>query len=94
MGALIGFLDIIPMKKMKIDKYSIYSAFAFHLVMPTVVLHFSLFTTWVDSVLLYIIMTIPLSILVFKDDKKSPFIMLTTSLAIGIVVGICKSIFN
>lgn len=36
-GIIVGIIDILPMIKMKVDKYSILSAFVYYLIVPFII---------------------------------------------------------
>jgi len=88
-GVVAGVIDILPMIKQKLDKYSISSAFVYHLIMPLIVYHLSIpIVWWLKGGLVYLISSIPILLLVAKDDKKSVPIIAATSVIIGTIVGI------
>jgi hypothetical protein len=94
MGIAAGTIDILPMIKMKIDKYSILSAFLFHLIAPFIL--YSLETDiifWLKGGLVYLLLAIPTIVLVAKDDKKSVPIMCGSSLIIGTIIGAVQHFF-
>jgi len=91
-GILAGTIDIIPMLKMKIDRYSTISAFAFHLIAPFILFAVTIpVPVWSKGGIIYILLAIPTIILVAKSDKKSVPIMIASSLVIGTVVGLVQS---
>ncbi len=87
-GVIIGLIDIIPMIINKIDRNFIISAFAFHLIMPTLVFNLSFVNNWYVATLTYVACTLPLAILVHKWSKKDPIIMIISSLVIGSITGL------
>lgn len=88
LGIAIGLADTIPMIKQKINIYYTVSAFLFHLIMPTIVNNVLVKNAWWQSTILYFVLTLPLSILVFKNDKKDSVIMTVTSIVVGSIVGL------
>lgn len=91
MGTAAGIIDVFPMIKMKIDRYSILSAFLFHLIAPFIL--YSLETNivfWLKGGLTYLLLAIPTIVLVARDDKKSVPIMCGSSLIIGTIIGIIQ----
>lgn len=88
-GIIAGVIDILPMIKMKVDKYSIVSAFVYYLIMPFIVFNTNLFTElwWIRGGVIAILMAIPVIILVAKEDKKSPIAMTIMSIILGSIIG-------
>lgn len=43
LGIAVGAVDILPMVKMKLDKYSIASTFVFYFTLPFIILNTELF---------------------------------------------------
>jgi Ca2+/Na+ antiporter len=92
MGVVAGTIDIIPMLKMKIDRYSTTSAFIFHLIAPFILFSVTVpLLVWVKGGAVYILLALPTIILVAKNDKKSVPIMIVTSLVFGTVIGLIQS---
>lgn len=88
-GIAFGVIDIIPMKIKKIDRYSIFSAFSYHMIMPFVLLYNSINIPYILSGgIVYLICGIPIYILVMKEDRKSVLIMAVTSAVLGTVCGV------
>ena len=71
-GTIIGIIDILPMIKMKLDRYAISSAFIFYFVMPFIIFNLALFSDlwWLKGGLITLILSIPTLILISKADKK------------------------
>ena len=42
LGIIIGTADVLPMVKMKLDKYSVASAFVFHLTAPFILYYLNI----------------------------------------------------
>ncbi len=88
-GTTAGIIDILPMIKQKLDKYSIRSAFAYHLIMPLIVFHLeTAIPWWIKGGLVYLVCSVPILLLVANDDKKSIPIIAVTSVIIGTIVGL------
>lgn len=89
-GIAAGIIDIIPMIKMKLDKYAIVSAFVFYLNMPFFILNIRLFETiwWLKGGIIGFIMALPIIIIVAKDDKKSIPPIAIMSLVLGTLIGL------
>jgi len=93
-GVCAGIIDIIPMIKMKLDRYSISSAFTFHLIAPTILYLIQIeISVWLKGGIVYLLLAIPLIILVAKEDKKAVPIMIFSSIFIGTVVALMISKF-
>jgi hypothetical protein len=80
-----------PLLKMKTDRYSIVSAFVFHII-ASVVLYLIGFNIifWLKGGITYLILAIPVIILAAKDDKKAAPAMIGSSFVIGSIVGIIQ----
>lgn len=89
-GTIIGFLDILPMMKMKLDRYSIASAFVFYFVLPFVIWNVDLFgmAWWLKGGILGLALALPTIIVVAKEDKKSVPPMLLMSVILGTLTGV------
>ena len=88
-GIGFGVIDVIPMIKKKLSRYSVASAFAFHVIMPVILVHLSLVLWWwIKGGIVYLICALPLVLLIAKDEKKSVPIVLGSSFVIGTVAGI------
>lgn len=90
LGIVAGLIDILPMIKMKLDKYSIASAFAFYLILPVVITKSMLFETiwWVRGGIIALLLVIPVVLIVSKDDKKAVGPMCIMSFVLGSLIGI------
>lgn len=90
-GAVAGTLDVLPMIKMKLDKYSIVSAFVFHFTAPTILYLIKTgIVFWLKGGITYLILALPMVILVARDDKKSVPVMCISSLVFGTVIGLIQ----
>lgn len=88
-GIIAGTIDIIPMIKKKIDKYSIVSAFVFHLIAPFILSALkSPLSPWLEGGVLYILLALPTIILIARDDKKSVPIVVGSSITTGMIIGL------
>lgn len=89
-GIIAGAVDILPMIKMKLDKYSIASAFVFYFILPFVILNIDLFglVWWLKGGVTGLAMAAPTIIMVAKEDKKSAPPMLIMSAVLGTLIGI------
>lgn len=89
-GACAGLIDIIPMIKQKLNKYSIVSAFVQWVVLGVIIPNTNLFglVSWVNGLIIAVISALPITILVLENDKKSVPIILTMSAILGSLVGL------
>lgn len=87
-GIIIGAIDVLPMIKMKLDKYSIVSAFVFYFTLPFIIMNTDLYGLlwWIKGGLIGFMLALPVIIMVAKDDKNSLPPMLIMSTVLGIVV--------
>lgn len=95
-GIIAGIIDILPMIKMKVDKYSIISAFVYYLIVPFVIFGIDWFGSiwWLRGGVVSILMAIPVIILVAKEDKKSPIAMTIMSIVLGSIIGMVGHFLN
>lgn len=89
-GILAGVVDIVPMIRMKLDKYSILSAFVHYLIAPFIIFNTNLFGMpwWFKGGVITLLLAIPVIILVAKDDKKSIVPMTITSIVLGTLISV------
>lgn len=89
-GIVVGIVDVLPMIKMKLDTYSIASAFIFYLILPFVIFNIDLFAMawWLKGGVVGIFLALPTIIMVAKEDKKSVPPMLIMSVVLGSVIGV------
>ncbi len=95
-GILAGVIDVLPMIKMKIDKYSCISAFLYYVIVPFVIFGINWFGNlwWLRGGVVAILMAIPVIILVSKEDKKSPVAMTIMSIFLGSIIGFVGHFLN
>ena len=95
-GVVAGTLDVLPMIKMKVDKYSCLSAFIYYLILPFVIFGINWFGNlwWLRGGVVAILMAIPVIILVAKEDKKSPVAMTIMSIVLGTIIGVTGHFLN
>jgi hypothetical protein len=95
-GAVVGVIDILPMIKMKVDKYSTWSAFFYYLILPLIIFNTDMLSNiwWLKGGIIAILLAIPIIILVAKEDKKSPIAMTIMSIVLGSVIGIIGHFSN
>ena len=89
-GVIAGVIDVLPMIKMKLDKYSIFSAFVQYLVVTFVIFNTELFgiVWWLKGGVTALALAVPIMILVAKEDKKSIPPMVIMSAVLGTLIGI------
>ena len=87
-GIVIGIIDVLPMIKMKLDRYSIVSAFVFYFILPFVIFNIDLYgiAWWLKGGIVALALALPTIILVAKEDKKSVPPMLIMSVILGTVM--------
>lgn len=87
-GIVVGIIDVLPMIKMKLDRYSIVSAFVFYFILPFVIFNIGLYgiAWWLKGGIVALALALPTIILVAKEDKKSVPPMLIMSVILGTVM--------
>ena len=95
-GIIAGVIDVLPMIKMKVDKYSCISAFVYYIIIPFVIFGINWFGNlwWLRGGVVAIIIAIPVIILVAKEDKKSPVAMTVMSIVLGSIIGVIGHSLN
>lgn len=89
-GIVAGAIDVFPMIKMKLDKYSVSSAFVHYLIAPFIIFNTELFGIpwWLKGSIITLLLAIPVIILVAKDDKKSALPMVVMSIVLGTLMSV------
>ncbi len=89
-GVVFGTIDILPMLKMKLDKFSILSAFVFYLVVPFIVFNTDLFAMawWLKGGVISLLLALPVVIIVAKDGIKAIMPMIAMSIVLGTLIGV------
>ncbi len=89
-GIIAGVIDILPMIKMKLDKYAIFSAFVFYFIMPFIIFNTELFVMvwWLKGGVITLALALPVIIIVSREDKKSVPPMVVMSIVLGTLMGI------
>ena len=95
-GIVAGIIDVLPMIKMKIEKYSCMSAFAYYVILPFIIFEINWFGNlwWLRGGIVALLTAIPVVILVSKEDKKSPIAMIIMSIVLGSIIGIIGHFLN
>ncbi len=89
-GLVAGVVDILPMIKMKLNKYAISSAFIFYFIMPFIIFNTNLFgmAWWLKGGVITLLLALPVIIIVSKEDKKSVPPMVVMSVVLGTLIGV------
>lgn len=89
-GSVTGLIDVLPMVKMKLDRYAISSAFTFYFVMPFVIFNIAFFENlwWLKGGLITLVLAIPTTILASKADKKAVIPISIMAVVLGTGIGI------
>lgn len=89
-GVIAGSIDVLPMIKMKLDKYSVSSAFVHYIIAPFIIFNTELFgmARWLKGGVISLLRAVPTMFLVAKDDKKSIVPMGIMSIILGTLVGV------
>ena len=89
-GCIAGIIDILPMIKMKLDKYAISSAFVFYFIMPFIIYNLKILENlwWLKGGLITFLLAIPTIIIVIKADKKSGLPIAIMSIVLGTAIGV------
>ncbi len=89
-GIVFGLIDILPMLKMKLDKFSILSAFVFYLIVPFIVYNTNLFGMpwWLKGSVITLLLSLPVMIMVMKDGIQPAIPIFFMSIVLGALVGI------
>ncbi len=89
-GAIIGVLDVLPMIRMKLDRYAILSAFVFYLIVPFIVYNTDLFgmAWWLKGGVITLALALPVIIIVAKDGIQAAMPILAMSVVLGTLIGV------
>lgn len=95
-GLIAGTIDILPMIRMKQDKNSIASAFAFYFFIPFIIYGTKLFNMdWrMEGAVLTLAMSLPIVIIVAKTEKKAVPPILVMAIVLGTLIGITGHLLN
>ena len=95
-GIMAGLIDILPMLKMKLDKYAISSAFVFYFIMPFFIFNINLFgmAWWLKGAVLAFVSALPVMIIVAKSERKSLLPMAFMAILLGTFIGVAGHLFN
>ena len=89
-GSMTGIIDILPMIKMKLDRYALLSAFSFYFIMPFIIFNLGILENpwWLKGGLITLILSIPTTVLASKADKKAIMPISMMAVVIGTLIGI------
>ena len=92
-GVGAGIIDIVPMILKKLDKYAIASAFIQWVILGLIIpySHVLGLQSWLNGLVVAVLLSFPIVILVMKDDRKSVPIILIMSAVLGSLVGLIGS---
>jgi hypothetical protein len=89
-GCIAGIIDILPMIKMKLNRYAISSAFIFYFVMPFIIFNLNLLNSlwWLKGGIVTLVLSLPVIIIVSQEDKKSVLPMGIMAVVLGTGIGV------
>ena len=95
-GCIVGIIDILPMIKMKLDRYAISSAFIFYFVMPFIIYNVTLLENlwWLKGGVITLVLSLPTTILVLKADKKGCIPITIMSIVRGTCIGVAGHYYS
>ena len=89
-GIIVGIIDVLPMIKMNLDKYASLSAFVFYLIIPFIIFNLNFLENlwWIKGGLLTLILSLPVIILVIKEDKMGAIPIAVMAIVLGTLIGV------
>lgn len=89
-GVIFGALDILPMLRMKLDRFAIISAFVFYLIIPFIIYNTDLFEMawWLKGGVITLLLALPVIILVAKDGMSAAMPIFAMSVVLGTLIGV------
>lgn len=89
LGVVAGIIDVIPMLAMGLSMNATVSAFLHWVVLGLIIpyLNWS-FRSWVKGMVVALISTLPIMILVVKDNPKDLIPMTISSIILGALIGL------
>jgi hypothetical protein len=89
-GIGIGVIDIVPMIRLKLPRYTIIAAFIHYFVATIVIFHINIpgISWWLKGGVLGFALMLPMLIHVGHDDKKPLPIMTVNAIVLGSLAGI------
>jgi len=93
-GLVAGIIDVVPMIIKKVGKFECISAFIHWFVLGMFIPFVSWdIPLWITGILLGLFTSIPIMVLVFKNEKKAVIPMTFFSIILGAFVGIAGDLF-
>jgi hypothetical protein len=93
-GIIAGIIDVIPMLLQKLDKHANMSAFTHWVVLGVVISYVQMpMPPYLKGIIVAVLTSLPVLILVSKDDKKSIVPILVMSVILGAGVGFATAKF-
>ena len=89
-GIIAGTIDILPMVKMRLDKYALSSAFIFYFIMPFIIFNINVLENfwWIKGGIITFVLALPTIIIASKEDKTSILPMAIMSIVLGTIIGL------
>lgn len=88
LGIIAGIIDIIPMILLRLDNYSILSAFFQWVILGFVITHIEFgIQGWLKGLIIAIILALPIIILTIKSDMTAIMPILIMSAILGSFIG-------
>lgn len=93
-GLGAGIIDVVPMIIKKVGKFECISAFIHWFVLGIFIpfINWNI-PLWITGVLLGLFTSVPIMVLVFKNEKKAIIPMIFFSIILGALVGIVGNLF-
>lgn len=91
-GIVAGIVDIIPMLKQRLPRYSIAAAFLFFLFISVIIAHCDIpcLPWWSEGGLIALAMMIPVLVHVAATDKKPVPIIIVNTLVLGTLISLAS----
>lgn len=89
-GIIAGTIDVLPLIKMKLDKHASLSAFTFYLIIPFIIFNLNLLENiwWIKGGIITLLLSLPIIILVAKEDKIGSIPITIMAIILGTFIGI------
>ena len=89
-GIVAGTVDVLPMIKMKLDKYATLSAFTFYLIMPFIIFNMNVLQEiwWIKGGIITFLLAIPIMILASQENNKNMIPIGLMAFILGTIIGI------
>lgn len=95
-GICAGTIDILPMIKMKMDRYSILSAFLFYFIAPFIILSSNLFGMpwWLKGAVITLAIALSNLVIIAKTEKNAVPGIIIMAIFMGTLIGIAGHLLN